>query len=260
MLGEALIGVPLKSPLSAYERIYCYPMKSISMRKGTGVVTSVPSDSPDDFAALRDLKKKQALREKYGLTDAQVLPFEPVPIIRVPNYSDLSAEKACEEFKIQSQNDKDKLALAKEKVYKLGFYEGVFLVPAFEGKKVSEVKGAIRDQMIRDRQACLYYEPEGVVISRLGDECVVALCDQWYLDYGNEEWKQPVMEHLQSGFQTYNPTTLKNLRETVDWLKQWGCSRSFGLGTRLPWDPQYLIESLSDSTIYMAFYTIAHHL
>ena len=48
--------------------------------------------------------------------------------------------------------------------------------------------------------------------------------------------------------------------ETVDWLKQWGCSRSFGLGTRLPWDPQYLIESLSDSTIYMAYYTIAHHL
>lgn len=27
--------------------------------EGTGVVTSVPSDSPDDIAALRDLKKKQ---------------------------------------------------------------------------------------------------------------------------------------------------------------------------------------------------------
>jgi leucyl-tRNA synthetase len=27
---------------------------------------------------------------------------------------------------------------------------------------------------------------------------------------------------------------------------------------RLPWDEQYLIESLSDSTIYMAFYTVAH--
>lgn len=25
---------------------------------GTGVVTSVPSDAPDDIAALRDLKKK----------------------------------------------------------------------------------------------------------------------------------------------------------------------------------------------------------
>jgi leucyl-tRNA synthetase len=24
------------------------------------------------------------------------------------------------------------------------------------------------------------------------------------------------------------------------------------------WDPQFLIESLSDSTIYMAYYTVAH--
>ena len=30
------------------------------------------------------------------------------------------------------------------------------------------------------------------------------------------------------------------------------------MGTKLPWDPQFLIESLSDSTIYMAYYTIAH--
>jgi leucyl-tRNA synthetase len=29
-------------------------------------------------------------------------------------------------------------------------------------------------------------------------------------------------------------------------------------GTKLPWDPKYLIESLSDSTIYNAYYTVAH--
>lgn len=46
----------------------------------------------------------------------------------------------------------------------------------------------------------------------------------------------------------------------MKWLKDWGCSRSFGLGTRLPFDEQYLIESLSDSTIYMAYYTVAHYL
>lgn len=47
---------------------------------------------------------------------------------------------------------------------------------------------------------------------------------------------------------------------TINWLKEWGCSRSFGLGTRLPFDKQYVIESLSDSTIYFAFYTVAHYL
>ena len=35
------------------------------------------------------------------------------------------------------------------------------------------------------------------------------------------------------------------------------CSRTYGLGTKLPWDEQWLIESLSDSTIYMAYYTVA---
>lgn len=34
--------------------------------------------------------------------------------------------------------------------------------------------------------------------------------------------------------------------------------RPVTIGTRLPWDEQWLIESLSDSTIYMAYYTVAH--
>lgn len=55
-------------------------MLTIREDKGTGVVTSVPSDSPDDFAALNDLKKKPALRAKYFLSDDMVLPFEPVSI------------------------------------------------------------------------------------------------------------------------------------------------------------------------------------
>ena len=29
-------------------------------------------------------------------------------------------------------------------------------------------------------------------------------------------------------------------------------------GTKIPWDQQYIIESLSDSTIYMAYYTVCH--
>ncbi|CAF2972318.1 unnamed protein product, partial [Rotaria sp. Silwood2] len=45
---------------------------------------------------------------------------------------------------------------------------------------------------------------------------------------------------------------------TIDWLHEHACSRSYGLGTKVPWDEQYLIESLSDSTIYMAYYTVAH--
>ena len=56
-------------------------------------------------------------REKYGVTDEMVLPFEPVPIIEVPGYGELSAVAACDKHKVQSQNDGDKLAKAKEEVY-----------------------------------------------------------------------------------------------------------------------------------------------
>jgi leucyl-tRNA synthetase len=42
----------------------------------------------------------------------------------------------------------------------------------------------------------------------------------------------------------------------IDWLHEKACARKSGMGTRLPWDKEWIIESLSDSTIYMAYYTI----
>lgn len=59
-------------------------------------------------------------------------------------------------------------------------------------------------------------------------------------------------------FNTYNAKTQTEFELILEWLKEWGCSRTTGLGTRVPWDEQFVIESLSDSTIYMAYYTIAH--
>lgn len=42
----------------------------------------------------------------------------------------------------------------------------------------------------------IYYEPEKQVVTRSGDEAVVSLCNQWYLDYGNNEWKAQAREAL----------------------------------------------------------------
>ncbi|KAK4887053.1 hypothetical protein RN001_003324 [Aquatica leii] len=257
LIGQDLLGVALSAPMTEYKIIYALPMLTIKEDKGTGVVTSVPSDSPDDYAALVDLKKKQPFREKYGIKDEMVLPFEPLPIIEVPEFGNLSAVTAYNKLKIQSQNDKDKLIEAKEMVYMKGFYDGVMLVGEFKGKKIQDIKKSIQKQLLTKKEALIYYEPEKTIISRSGDECVVALCDQWYLDYGDEQWTKQAESSLKS-INTFSEEVRKNFAASLDWLQEHACSRKYGLGTKLPWDEQWLIESLSDSTIYMAYYTIAH--
>eukprot|EP00899_Mesostigma_viride_P015955 jgi/Mesvir1/24360/Mv11033-RA.2 len=257
--GQDLIGLPLRSPLAVNEVIYTLPMLTILMDKGTGVVTSVPSDAPDDYISLMDLKNKPALCDKFGVKAEWVKPFEVIPIINIPEFGDTSAVKVCEDLKIKSQNDRDKLAEAKKMTYLKGFTEGVMLVGELKGMKVSEAKPIIKKKLIDEGHAIPYSEPERTVISRSGDECVVALTDQWYITYGEEQWKA-LAEKCLAHMNVYSEDTRHHFEVTLGWLNQWACSRSFGLGTRLPWDEEFLIESLSDSTIYMAYYTVAHYL
>lgn len=83
---------------------------------------------------------------------------------------------------------------------------------------------------------------------------------QWYEDYGDPKWKSAIDAHIRdpNEFKAYSVRTLNQFVHVVGWLREWACSRNYGLGTSLPWDKQVLIESLSDSTIYMAYYAVAH--
>ncbi|KAK6317473.1 hypothetical protein J4Q44_G00128730 [Coregonus suidteri] len=141
VLGNDILRCALSAPLTSYQTIYALPMLTIKEDKGTGIVTSVPSDAPDDIAALRGAykKKKQALREKYGIKDKMVLPFETI-----------------------------------------------MLVEGYKGKKVQDVKKPTQKMMVEKGQALSYMEPGKQVMSHSADECVVALCDQWYLHYGDK--------------------------------------------------------------------------
>jgi len=98
------------------------------------------------------------------------------------------------------------------------------------------------------------------VICRCGGRVYVKILhDQWFLQYSDPVWKEQV--HGQIDRMSIVPAeTRAEFDRTVDWLKDWACTRRVGLGTKLPWDPAWIVEPLSDSTLYMLFYTIAHHI
>lgn len=103
-----------------------------------------------------------------------------------------------------------------------------------------------------------YFEPETEVISRSGDKCIVAKTDQWYILYDHPEWQKKVYEHVSTKVKFTDPIVKDLMLDTIKNSHPWPFSRTVGMGTRIPFDESYLIDSLSDSTIYMAYYTVAH--
>ncbi|KAN0080063.1 hypothetical protein V8E55_009629 [Tylopilus felleus] len=251
--GASIVGTKVKAPSAVIPEVYVLPMESVKATKGTGVVTSVPSDSPDDYMTTEELRKKA----EYYKVDPKWLDFVPVPVLRTAKYGELTAVEVCKELKIQSPKDAKALADAKEIAYKEGFYSGTMIIGDFKGESVQEAKPKVRAQLIESGLAVAYAEPENLVVSRSADECVVALMDQWYLDYGEPSWRAQAERHL-AKMNTWTVETRNLFESTLAWLSQWACARTYGLGSKMPWDPQFMVESLSDSTIYMAYYTVAH--
>ncbi|CCH59218.1 hypothetical protein TBLA_0B03790 [Henningerozyma blattae CBS 6284] len=251
--GKAFIGTKIEAPLSAFKTTRILPMESVIATKGTGVVTCVPSNSPDDYMTTKDLLNKP---EFYGIDKSWVIE-DILPIIHTEKYGDLTAEAVCKELKIQSPRDKSALLEAKKLGYKEDFYNGTMIYGKYKGKTVEEAKNLTKADMLSANQLFIYNEPESPVISRSGDDCIVSLEDQWYIDYGEKAWRAQAEECL-TGIQTFAPEVKNAFEGVLDWLKNWAVSRTYGLGTRLPWDEKYLVESLSDSTIYHSFFTISH--
>lgn len=96
-----------------------------------------------------------------------------------------------------------------------------------------------------------FWEPEKEVISRSGDVCIVANLEQWYIKYGNFE---PLLNHIEK--MKFKP---KELIPGTKNLKNWPCTRQYGLGTKFM-NSDLLIDSLSDSTFYTSYYTISRYL
>jgi len=130
----------------------------------------------------------------------------------------------------------------------------------YAGMAVEEAKEKIKEMMLEGQEAEIMYEPSGKIVCRCLTDCTVQIVrDQYFLAYGDEEWKALAHEALDQ-MEFFPEIIRKQFEYVVDWLNNWACTRKVGLGTKLPWDDNWMIESLSDSTIYMAYYTIAHRI
>ncbi|MCK4319350.1 class I tRNA ligase family protein, partial [Candidatus Micrarchaeota archaeon] len=194
-----------------------------------------------DFLALRDLGKLEEIK--------------PIKIIEGEG---IPAEEVVKKLGVKDQ--KDPLAeKATKMLYKQEAHSGKMIVKGLIGEKVMDAKETTKKKLAELGFAFQIY-----VLANAPVECrcgapvgVKKVKDQWFIDYGNKEWKESAKEWI-GKMHIIPEKTRKEYLNTVDWLDKKACTRAAGLGTEFPFDKGKIIEPLSDSTIYMAFYTIAN--
>jgi leucyl-tRNA synthetase len=263
ILGKKLIGRAAMNPING-EKNLVLPASFVDPETGTGLVMSVPGHAPYDYLALRDLQKPENLEQlsrAFSLDISKIKEISPVSIARTKGYSDKPAVDVVERMKIESQMDPRAEEATKE-VYLKEFNEGVMRenTGKYAGMKVSKAKDLIKSDLEKNGSAEKFFElANKPVYCRCKTECVVKVFEnQWFINYGDEEWKRIVNQHLEK--MRIVPEGLRQeYKNTIGWLKYRACARKHGLGTSLPQAPDWISESLSDSTIYMSYYTIAKY-
>ncbi len=226
------------------------PAEFVEPSMGTGLVMSVPAHAPKDYQALMDLKvSNHELASK----------IEPIPIIVTEGYGEYPAKEICEKLGVNNQSD-EKLEEATKELYLKEFTDGKLneKCDKFNNEKVQFGREKIRVWLEENNHLEKFPILENAPVRcRCGAECVVKILNnQWFLNYGDEEWKE-LTRNCFDGMNILPNNIRTEFKEVIDWLHERACARQQGLGTKLPWDHDWIVESLSDSVIYMAYYTIS---
>jgi leucyl-tRNA synthetase len=256
-LGNKLIGGTLTNPMTGTE-IPILPASFVDPKNATGVVMSVPAHAPFDYVAQEQLKKQpKKYFEKYNLRPSEIAKLKPISLIELPGWGESPAVDIVEKMDITDQED-PKLEKATKEIYSQEFHNGRLRgnTGQYAGMTVGRAKDAVKDDMVADGRATTMYELIEPVQCRCGSDVLVKIFEnQWFIDYGDPSWKELAHENLDAA-----EIIPKELRQeyvnVIDWLIRKACARNVGMGTPLPWAPDWIIEALSDSTIYMAYYTV----
>ena len=257
--GSDFVGQSAKAPHND-DSIVILPASFVKSDNGTGIVMSVPAHAPFDYQALLDCKSGKNKSITSDLLK-NIQNIEPITMIKTEGLGDIPAKDIVERMGISDQDD-PKLEDATKEIYSKEFYEGILAdnTKQFAGKKISEAKDEIKEWITEIESADILLELTNTPVKcRCGAECVVKLLsNQWFLDYSNKEWK----DKAHTCFEKMNvfPNEIRpEFDQVLDWLRERACARQHGLGTKVPWDKEWLVESLADSVIYMAFYIISKY-
>jgi leucyl-tRNA synthetase len=249
LVGMSIVNIPMFQNINP--TIPIIANKKVSMLKGTGIVGSVPGHSIFDYEHYVVYSKDN---DNYDGNDIH-------GVIEVNGDAEYCKNQMKAEF--GKKKKKQKLNDLNIVIYKQEHGPDAVMsdrANEYCGQHPTIARENIRNDLINSNALFPYYEPESTVVSRSGDECIVCLTDQWFINYGNQEIKDKVIEHVQGTMELYSESMVNQFVEKLDWIQKWPCSRTKGLGTNIPWDERFVIDSLSDSTVYMAFYTICHRL
>jgi leucyl-tRNA synthetase len=187
--------------------------------------------------------------------------IKPVSIIKIEGYGEYPAKEIAEKMGLKDQND-PKGEEATNEIYKKEFHTGKLKdnCGPYAGKSIREAKDILIADFKKTGVFESMYDLKSPVVCRCMTQCIVKiLSDQWFLNYSDPEWKKLAHEAIDQ-MKIYPEVAKPWFNTVIDWLKEWACARTTGFGTPLPWGKGWIIETLSDSTVYMSFYTINKHI
>ena len=253
--GAGFVGKFITSPLGT--KVPVLPSQFVDPANASGFVHSVPAHAPYDWMAIDDLKANRAVLEKYGIA-AAVNAIKPISLIASPGYGEFPAKEIIDKMKITKMSESKKLDEATQQLYRAEFYEGELKEACgeFKGMGVAKAKDAVAARLKEKGVADDFFETSRPAQCRCGGDVVAAvLPGQWFIDFNAPGWKERAGKCLDEML-VYPAVYKKQFRDIFAWLDKRPCARRRGLGTQLPFANEWIIESLSDSTIYMAFYTV----
>lgn len=242
------------------QQVPIFPASFVDPNNGTGIVMSVPAHAPYDYQALVDLRKDDNTLRKYSIT-GNVVPIKIIQTDAYPSNESSAAETIVTSYSIRDQND-SKLEEATNKLYSDEFHNGKVLpdIDEIGNLSVIEARETIKAKIISQGIGVTMYELKNAVKCRCGTTCVVKLLtNQWFINYGDENWKKLAYELIDK-MEILPEEIRQEFTNVIDWLKERACARKSGMGTKLPWDDEWIIESLADSVIYMAYYLLSRYI